>query len=121
MSPQTSKPDSIDAYIAACAPSVRPILKRIRATIRKAAPAAAERISYQMPAFFQHGVLIYFAAHTHHIGIYPPVRDKALKTRLARFAGPKGNLKFPLDQPFPYALLTKIVKARLKDNRLRAG
>jgi uncharacterized protein YdhG (YjbR/CyaY superfamily) len=104
----------IDTYIATCEPAVRPILRRIRATIRKAAPRAEERISYRMPAFFQDGVLIYFAAFKNHIGIYPPVRDKTLKAQLARYAGPKGNLKFPLDEPFPYALLTKIVKARLR-------
>ncbi|MGE3336152.1 MAG: iron chaperone, partial [Rhodospirillaceae bacterium] len=98
-------PDGIDAYIASCEPAVRPILTRIRATVRKAAPRAEERISYRMPAFFQDGVLIYYAAFKNHIGIYPPVNDKTLKAQLAKYTGPKGNLKFPLDEPFPYGLL----------------
>ena len=115
----TMSASDIDTYIATCDPAARPILKRIRATIRKAAPKAEERISYRMPAFFQDGVLIYFAAFTNHIGIYPPVRDKALKAQLAKYAGPKGNLKFPLDEPFPYVLLTRIVKARLRENLAR--
>jgi uncharacterized protein YdhG (YjbR/CyaY superfamily) len=109
----------IDAYIAGCQPDVRPILKRIRATVRRAAPRAEERISYRMPAFFQDGVLLYYAAFKNHIGIYPPVADKTLKPQIAKYAGPKGNLKFPLDEPFPYGLLTKIVKSRLKENAAR--
>lgn len=114
-----TSPDGIDAYIAGCEPAVRTVLRRIRATIRKAAPRADERISYRMPAFFQDGVLLYYAAFKNHIGIYPPVADKTLKPQLAKYAGPKGNLKFPLDEPFPYPLLTKIVKSRLKENAAR--
>ena len=108
---------AVDDYIASCAPEVQPILRRIRDTIRKAAPAADERISYRMPTFFQDGVLVHFAAFKNHIGMYPPVSDEALKPHLARYAGEKGNLRFPLDKPMPYALITKIVKARLKENQ----
>ena len=69
-----------------------------------------------MPAFFQGGVLVYYAAFKAHIGMYPPVRDPALQPALARYAGPKGNLKFPLGKPMPLALIAKVVKARLKEN-----
>lgn len=73
-------------------------MKRIRSTIRKAAPKAEEKISYCMPAFFQYGALIYFAAFKSHIGIFPPVRDDAkLLKSLARYRDPKGNLRLPLD------------------------
>jgi uncharacterized protein YdhG (YjbR/CyaY superfamily) len=74
-----------------------------------------------MPAFFQDGALVYFAAFKKHIGLFPPVRSAALKRQLARYAGPRGNLQFPLDAPIPYALITKIVEARIRENRTRAA
>ena len=115
-------PATIDDYIASCPPAVRPILKKIRATVRKAAPDASEKISYRMPAFFQDGVLIYFAAFDHHIGLFPPVRgDEKLMTDVARYQGPKGNLKLPLDEPIPYGLIGRIVKARLKERQARSA
>jgi len=112
-----SVPQSVDAYIESSRPGVRPILEAIRATVRKAAPTAEERISYRMPAFFLGGVLVYFAAFKKHIGLYPPVRDKSLKPLVAKYAGPKGNLQFPLSEPIPLALISKIVKARVKELR----
>ena len=113
---------SIDQYIAACAPEARATLRKVRATIRRAAPAAKEMIGYRMPAFAQHGMLIYFAAFKSHIGIYPPIKgDARLKAAAAPYAGPKGNLKFPLDRPIPYALIARIVKFRVKQNTARAG
>lgn len=107
---------TIDQYISAAAPKARPILRRIRAAVRKAAPDAVEKISYRMPAFFQKGVVIYFAAFKQHIGLYPPVRDPSLKRAASIYAGEKGNLRFPLDKPIPYALIAKIAKSRLKEN-----
>jgi uncharacterized protein YdhG (YjbR/CyaY superfamily) len=111
---------TIDEYIAAFPPDVRSILAKIRLTIRKEAPEAEERISYRMPAFFQDGILIYFAAFKKHIGVYPPVRgDEKLVKELSRYRGEKGNLKFPLDEPIPYGLISKIVKFRLKEHQAR--
>ena len=96
------------------------MLRRIRATVRKAAPAAQEKISYRIPCFVQDGVLVYFAAFKNHIGLFPPVRgDAKLKRAASKYAGPKGNLKFRLDEPIPYALIARIVKARVKVNRER--
>ncbi len=111
-----SVPPSVDAYIASSPPQVQPILEAIRMTVRKAAPTAEERISYRMPAYFLGGggVLVYFAAFKKHIGLYPPVHERSLKPLVARYAGPKGNLQFPLSEPIPHALITKIVKARVK-------
>src|SRR5262245_34929641 len=101
--PGQSAPDSIDSYIAVFPSKVQSILKKIRSTVRKAAPNAKEKISYRMPAFFQDGVLIYFAAFKNHIGVFPPARgDAKLMKDLARYRGPKGNLKFALDKPMPY-------------------
>jgi uncharacterized protein YdhG (YjbR/CyaY superfamily) len=119
MAESRQKPGTIDEYIAECTPEVRPILQRIRDTVRQAAPAAEEKISYRIPAFVQDGPLVYFAAFKRHIGFYPPVRDESLRAELVRYAGEKGNLRFPLDEPIPYQLITRIVKARLQENRER--
>jgi uncharacterized protein YdhG (YjbR/CyaY superfamily) len=112
-------PQSIDEYIASAPEEVRPALEAVRATVRKAAPQAEERISYRMPAFFYEGALVYFAAFKKHIGFYPPVQGASLKPLVAKYAGPKGNLKFPLGEPLPHALIARIVKARIKENRAR--
>ena len=108
----------IDRYIAECSPDIRPVLKKLRATIRRAASAdVQEAISYRIPAYRLHGIVVYFAAFKNHIGLYPPVRgDTKLEAAVARYAGPKGNLKFPLDEPIPYALIARIVKFRMKQN-----
>jgi len=115
-------PKSIDAYIAAFPPRIRVILKRIRQTTRATAPDAQEVISYRMPAFKFHGILVYFAAFKNHIGLYPPVSgDERLKKAIAPYAGVKGNLRFPLDHPIPYALIERIVKLRVKQNMAKAA
>src|SRR6202034_1131677 len=105
-----------------CSPEMRTVLRKLRATIKRAAPPETEEIiSYRMPAFVLHGILVYFAAFKNHIGMFPPVRgDAKLEAAVAKYAGPKGNLKFPLDQPFPYALVERIVKFRVKQNRDKA-
>ena len=122
MAAALNKPENIEQYIAACAPEVRAVLKHLRSTIKRAAPPETEElISYGMPAFALHGILVYFAAFKNHIGLFPPVRgDAKLQAAMAKYAGPKGNLKFPLDQPFPYALVTKIVKSRVRQNLAKA-
>ena len=108
---------SIDAYIAASPPAVQPVLMKIRSVIRKAAPDAEETISYQMPAFRQHGILLYFAAFKQHIGLYPPVRgDARLEKAVAPYAGDKGNLRFPLDQPIPFELIERIARFRVRQD-----
>jgi uncharacterized protein YdhG (YjbR/CyaY superfamily) len=115
-------PGNIDEYISGFSPEVQAILQKIRATISKAAPDAEETISYRIPAFKQNGILVYFAAFKHHIGFYPPVKgDANLMKALARYAGEKGNLQFPLDQPIPYALIKKIVALRVKQNRAKTA
>ena len=113
-----AKPQSIEQYIAACPPEARAILRELRSAIKRAAPPEAdEAISYRMPAFILHGVLVYFAAFKNHIGMFPPIRgDARLKAALAKYAGPKGNLKFPLDEPIPYSLVARIVRLRVKQN-----
>jgi uncharacterized protein YdhG (YjbR/CyaY superfamily) len=122
MAAARARTKSIDEYIAACSPAIQPTLRKLRATIQRAAPPDAnETISYGIPAFTLHGMLIYFAAFKNHIGLYPPVTGNAkLQAAMAPYAGPKGNLKFPLDRPIPYALIARIVKFRVKLNLERA-
>ena len=120
MKATSAPPTTIDEYIAACPPGVRPILRRIRATVRKAVPGAQEVISYRMPAFKQNGVVLYFAAFKEHIGVFPPVRGSAaLMKRLAPYAGPKGNLRFPLDRRIPYALIGEVARVQAHQNALK--
>ncbi len=117
--PTTPPPETIDAYIAAFPAAVQAVLQQMRATVHAVAPQAQERISYGMPAFFQDGALVYFAAFKAHIGLYPPVQDAALRAALAPYAGPKGNLRFALDTPLPLALIRRVVRARLRENSAR--
>ncbi len=116
-----AKPKTIAAYIAPFPPEIREILENIRTTVRQAAPAAEETISYGIPAFTLNGTLVYFAAFKKHIGFYPPVRgDAALVKAVSKYAGEKGNLQFPLDQPIPYSLIARIVKLRVKQSTAKA-
>jgi uncharacterized protein YdhG (YjbR/CyaY superfamily) len=111
-------PKTIDEYIDRCAPQAQPILRRVRATIAKAAPDATETISYGIPAFKLRRTLVYFAAFKRHIGLYPPVKgDAALEKAVAPYAGEKGNLRFPIDQKIPYALISRIVKFKATQSR----
>jgi len=115
-------PRNIDEYIAACPPEVQPILRKIRATIRKAVPDAQETISYRMPTFTFHGVVLHFAAFQQHIGLYPPVHgDAVLMEEVSAYAGEKGNLRFPLDRRIPYALISRIAKVRARQNVEKAA
>jgi uncharacterized protein YdhG (YjbR/CyaY superfamily) len=113
---------SIDEYIAKSSPEVRAVLRKLRSTIKRAAPPEAEElISFRMPAFALHGILVYFAAFKNHIGMFPPLKgDAKLKAAASKYAGPKGNLKFPLDKPIPYALVARIVKSRVRQNLAKA-
>jgi uncharacterized protein YdhG (YjbR/CyaY superfamily) len=117
-----AKPKDIDGYISQFPDDVRAVLQGVREAIRRAAPGAEETISYRMPAFKQNGILVYFAAWKKHIGLYPPISgDKAIEKAVARYAGPKGNLQFPIDEPMPVALIERIVKLRVKQDAARAA
>ena len=110
----------VDAYIAKAPAKVRPILRRIRAEVRRAVPDAEELLSYRMPAFRRGGILLYYAAFKSHIGVFPPFSgDLRLERALAPYAGPKGNLRFPLDRPVPYGLIGRLAKARARQGARR--
>ena len=122
MAVRAATPASIDEYIASSRSDIQPILERIRQIISEAAPEAKEVISYGMPAFRLHGILLYFAGFKSHIGLFPPVSgDARLEKALAPYAGPKGNLRFPLDQPIPYGLIKRIAILRVKQDLARVA
>ncbi|KUP25972.1 DUF1801 domain-containing protein [Paenibacillus sp. DMB5] len=113
--------ENIDDYIGQAAPEVRELLEEIRKVIHEAAPEATEKISYQMPTFDLHGNLVHFAAFKKHIGFYPAPRGiEAFKDELSVYKGAKGSVQFPLDQPMPYDLISRIVKFRAAENMEKA-
>lgn len=112
----------IDEYIANFPEEVQAVLEKIRQTIRKAAPDAAEAIKYQMPTFTLKGNLVHFAAHKNHIGFYPaPTGIEQFKDETSLYQSGKGTLQFPLNEPIPYDLISRIVAFRVKENRERAA
>ncbi len=116
-----AEPQTIDEYIAGFPPDVQEILQKVRTTIKKAAPGAQETIKYRMPTFLLNGNLVYFAGFKEHIGFYPiPTGIEAFEKELSVYKQGKGSVQFPLDQPIPYGLITKIVKFRVKENLAKA-
>ncbi|WNS46304.1 DUF1801 domain-containing protein [Paenibacillus sp. MMS20-IR301] len=114
--------ETIDQYIAAFEPEVRELLQKVREVIQEAAPEAVEKISYQMPTFFLHKNLVHFAAFKNHIGFYPaPQGIEAFKEELAKYKGAKGSVQFPIHEPLPYELITRIVKFRVEENQKLAA
>lgn len=108
---------SIDEYLAAQPPGIREKLKKLRQTITKAAPEAEEVISYQMPAYKFHGMLVYFAVFKNHISFFPTSSGvQFFKDRLTAFEISKGTIKFPLDKTLPLKLVAEIVKFRVQEN-----
>ncbi|MFH6602530.1 iron chaperone [Maribacter algicola] len=111
----------VDEYIASFPEDVRQVLKDIRATIRKSAPDAEETISYGMPAFKYHGMLVYFAAYEKHIGFYAtPSGHKKFEKELSKYKQGKGSVQFPLNAPIPLGLISEIVKFRANENKTKA-
>lgn len=112
---------SIDEYISQFPLEVQKTLEKLRFIIREAAPEAKEMISYQMPALSLHGTLVYFAAWKKHIGFYPTSSAmKAFKQELSGFKGTKDSIHFPVTQPLPNELISKIVKFRVAENLEKA-
>lgn len=111
------KPKNIDEYIADFTPEIQTLLEQMRLAIKTAAPLAEEVISYQMPAFKLNGMLVWFAAHTKHIGLYPNSSGIAIfKNELSSYKSSKGAIQFPFDKPLPLNLISEIVKFRAAEN-----
>ena len=109
--------NTIDDYILQFSQEIQDILIMLRKVIKESAPDAEEKISYQMPTFVLHGNLVHFAAYKNHIGFYPsPSGIVAFKNELSKYKGAKGSVQFPIEQPLPYDLISKIVKFRVAEN-----
>jgi len=111
------RPTTIDEYIAEQAPSVRPFMEKLRQIINKNAPDAEEVISYGMPAYKFHGMLLYFAAFTNHYSLFAfPNAIVAFKDKLKDYELSKGTIKFSYNKPVPVKLITEIVKYKVNEN-----
>jgi uncharacterized protein YdhG (YjbR/CyaY superfamily) len=111
------KPANFDEYIDDQPAKVEPALKKLREIVAKTAPDAEEVISYGMPAYKLHGMLLYFAAFTNHYSLFAfPSAIVAFKDKLKGYETSKGTIKFPLDKPVPVRLITQIVKFKVTEN-----
>jgi uncharacterized protein YdhG (YjbR/CyaY superfamily) len=112
------QPQTIDEYIADFPGKIQTILQEIRKAIHEVAPEAKEGVSYNMPAFKQNEVLVWFAAFKNHIGFFPKsTAIEAFKERLTPYKTSKGTIQFPLDQPIPLLLIKEMVRYRIKEVR----
>ena len=111
---------AVEAYIRKFPAPMQARLRQVRAAIHAAAPRVTELVSYRIPAYRQNRMLVFFAGFKNHVGLYPPIRGStALERAAARYAGPKGNLKFPLAEPLPLALIARIVRFKVKQDLAR--
>jgi uncharacterized protein YdhG (YjbR/CyaY superfamily) len=107
----------IDDYIDSFPEETRRLLEQMRSTIRKSAPQADEKISYQIPTYYYNGNLVHFAAFKNHIGFFPtPGAIKAFEKELKPYKTSKGTIQFPLTDPLPLKLIERIVKFRVEEN-----
>jgi uncharacterized protein YdhG (YjbR/CyaY superfamily) len=114
-------PKSIDEYIAAFPDEIGKKIRQMKEIISKAAPEAEEKISYRMPAFTLKGMLVYFAAHTKHIGFYPfTTALKAFRNELVPYHTTKGGIQFPYKDPLPADLIRRITEFRVEENLAKA-
>jgi len=113
---------NVDEYLAGVPKEVRTTLEKLRKTIKAAAPMASEGISYQMPMYKHHGMVVGFAAFKNHCSIFPgaAVMD-AYKEELKPYETSKGTIRFPANKPLPATLVKKLVRARIKENEARAN
>lgn len=122
MTAKRNAENEVDRYIAQFPRDVQILLKKVRRTIRNAAPGAEETIKYRMPTYVLEGNLIHFAAFTRHIGLYPtPSGIAEFRRELKPYATSKGAIQFPLDQPVPYGLIARITKFRVRENRRKTA
>ncbi|MDF3821263.1 DUF1801 domain-containing protein [Leptospira sp. 96542] len=112
-----SKIKTVDDYINGYSGISKEILNKIRITIQNAAPEAIATIQYAIPTFVLNGALVHFAAFKNHIGFYAlPTGNLKFQKEISKYKTGKGSIQFPLDEPIPYSLITKIVKYRVKEN-----
>ena len=113
---------AVDEYLATVPEPARTTLAKVRATIRAVVPReATEQLSYGMPAFFDKGALVGYAAFKSHCSFFPMNASliDAMKVELKDWRTSKGTLQFSPDSPLPVTLLRKMVKIRVAENETR--
>jgi uncharacterized protein YdhG (YjbR/CyaY superfamily) len=114
---KSASAQTVDDYLAALPDEARATLEKIRKTIKAAAPKATEVISYQIPMYKYHGMLVGFAAFKNHCSFFPGAKPIAThKDELKAYETSKGTIRFPIGKPLPAALVKKLVKARIAEN-----
>lgn len=112
---------AVSLYIANCPPQTQEKLHQLRKFILSAIPEAEEVISYKMPAYKYHGMLIYFAGYEKHIGFYPTGSGiKHFEAFLGDYKFSKGTIQFKLDQDLPFDLIEQIIAFRVAENLNKA-
>ena len=115
--PENSKFETIEAYIDSYPSNIKERLTEIYQIVKGVVPEAEEKISYNMPAFFLNGVLVYFAGHKNHIGFYPTGNGvDAFINKIGGYKFSKGTIQFPLNKPLPRKLIEEIVEYRKQEN-----
>ncbi|MEK6282938.1 MAG: DUF1801 domain-containing protein [Acidobacteriota bacterium] len=108
---------TVDDYLAALPEEPRATLEKLRKVIKAAAPRATEVISYQIPMYKHHGMLVGFASFKDHCSFFPGTKAIAThKDELEDYQTSKGTIRFPIGQPLPAALVKKLVKERVAEN-----
>jgi uncharacterized protein YdhG (YjbR/CyaY superfamily) len=108
---------SVAAYLRAVPPAERAALQKLRKTIKAAAPHATEEISYGIPMFKHHGMLVGYAAFKDHCSLFMSTAIAGpLKRALAPYVTSKGTIRFTADKPLPARLVRKLVKTRVAQN-----
>lgn len=121
MNKQAVKIESIDDYIGEFPENIQVILKELREVIKKAAPEATEKISYQMPTYYLEGNLVHFAAYKNHIGFYPtPSAMTVFEEELKQYKRAKGSVQFPITERLPFDLIRIMVLYRVDENKKKA-
>ncbi|MFN8312328.1 MAG: DUF1801 domain-containing protein [Cyclobacteriaceae bacterium] len=111
------KATSVDAYIKSAEPEARPFLNALRSLIKKVAPDAEEVMSYGMPAFKYHGILVYYASFKDHYSLFPTAKPlEVFAPKLTKYKTSKGTIQFPYTEKFPEKLITEIVKFKVQEN-----
>lgn len=115
-------PATVNEYIDAAPLAARKKLRALRDCIRRAAPGAVEGLKWGMPAFSYRRILVTYAAHKQHIGLYPtPSAVRAFAKELSKLSTASGSIQFPLEKPLPLPLIRKIVKFRVRESLEKDG
>jgi uncharacterized protein YdhG (YjbR/CyaY superfamily) len=110
---------NVDEYLAKQPEKNRVALEKLRVIIRNLIPEAEEKISYGMPMYKFHGMLVGFAGYKNHLGFYPGAIVGKFAEELKDFKISKGTIQFGVDKPIPKELLTRIIKAKIEENLAR--